>query len=380
VRRGWARAAGVWLAVGAAQLSATAGVFQRDNFRDTRWVARGNTGVASINDGTSLFYNPAGLARIKGYGLEVLNPSLGANQNFIGSFQNLSGFTSGDDPISTKLLPFLGKPLAMQGNFFPYFHGPGFAAGFWDHLDAGAAYRDPVNPTLDADMRNDWGLIFGGGWELIPGRLYAGASFRYQARRALQEPLTAGTVLSTPSSELTSLFRRGDAYALNSGLQYVQQLPSKTQFIALGLSWEDMGSTAFRVRAGQPKLLRQAQQLNAGVTYGITGSVATIQFLADMRQINNRTMDTAKKLNLGVDVEVANFALRTGLHQGYWTAGTSFYVLPVLSFDLSTYAEEVDSTAGSRQNRYWLIGFRAGVSLEKGARGKKKPRYTLDHL
>ena len=42
-----------------------AGTYKRDDYRDMRWLARGNTGVASVNDATAIFYNPANLGDVE---------------------------------------------------------------------------------------------------------------------------------------------------------------------------------------------------------------------------------------------------------------------------------------------------------------------------
>ena len=47
--------------------AAHAGNYLRDVFRDIRWLGRGNTGVATIDDGTAMFYNPGALGITETY-------------------------------------------------------------------------------------------------------------------------------------------------------------------------------------------------------------------------------------------------------------------------------------------------------------------------
>jgi len=355
--------------------SAHAGDYTRDNFRDIRWLGRGNAGVAVVDDGTALFYNPAGLARTETYGVEILNPVLGANQNFVGSFSELATLTSGSDTLSSKFAPFLGKPLGMQVNVFPHLHVPGFALGLWNYLDASVVYRNPVNPQLDLETRNDYGVIMGSAWG-YKKLLSFGASIRYQRRKQLFDSLTAGSILTSNTSLLTSLMRHGNAIAINLGVQARQDFGP--QFVALGLAVEDIGTTTFRNTVAQPDLDRQKQQVNLGTAWGFDSPFARVKLLFDLRQLTNTEMDKTKKMQMGVEAGTLFLDARLGFFQGYWTAGLTLQALPFLSIDLASYGEELDVAAGQRYNRYWMLGMRLGADLKPKAR--KKQRYSLDHL
>jgi hypothetical protein len=265
--------------------------------------------------------------------------------------------------------------LGLQGSAFPHLHAPGFAFGFWDYFDASAEYRNPVYPELDLDARNDYGLILGGAWA-YKKVFSVGASLRYQKRRHLRENITAGSILASGTSYLTTLMRRGGGYGINVGFQLRQDWDK--QFLALGGTIENLGYLTFASSGVAPD--RQAQQFNLGTSYGANAGPARIGLHFDVRQLNTKNFDLTKRLHTGVEAGLLMFDVRLGLFQGYWTAGLSAQILPFMTLDFTTYGEELDAAAGQRYNRYWMMGFSIGVDLQPKSGKKKKQRYTLDHL
>ncbi|MBS1983482.1 MAG: hypothetical protein JST16_04860 [Bdellovibrionales bacterium] len=368
------------LALGAVvAMSAQAGHYERLNFRDIRWLGRGNTGVATINDGTALFYNPAGLGQQESYSFSIFNPVLGGDENLYTSVSQLSNVTRGSTTLSEKFSPFLGKSLGLQGSIFPHIALPGFAGGFWDTFDSSILYQNPVNPHLDLDARNDYGLIFGTGFG-YQKFFTVGASLRYQKRKSLQQDLTVDSLITTKASDLENVFRTGEGWGLNVGAQ--SRIPlGKIQWVGLGVTVEDVGNTRFRSSTGiEP--LAQGQQVNAGLAYGMSSALIDFTMLADVRQLNETSMSTGKKVYLGTEVSLLKMDLRAGMFQGYWTVGASLRILPLFDIDFATYGEEMASFAGIKENRTWMIGLRTGIGLKMGKGGKKSKRYRsqLDAL
>jgi hypothetical protein len=361
-------------------LTAGALDFKGPAWRDMRLLGRGDAGLATIAGGNAAFYNPAGLAWSDVYSFTLLNPYSGTNTNVIGSYANILGIASGSNSgqtLSQKFAPFLGKPLALQAGIFPQISMPHFMVGFFDVLDSDIAYHDPVNPTLDVDFRNDWGIIAGAGWN-YQEYFSVGFSLRWINRSQLYDVLDTSTLLTATTDYLVQHMRKGDAYGFNVGFQ--GRLPMGKNKLFGGFVVEDVGYTTFRSSdLSKPLPLRQPMRMNAGIAYefgAVPGSTTTFYF--DAKDLNDFDLSWSKKIYTGIEIATRIADFRAGLFQGYWTAGTSIAVLPFLLIDVTTYGRELDSVAGMREERYYMLGVRMGLDLKKSA--KKKQRFTLDNL
>ena len=354
---------------------ATSG-YDRDTYRDARLLGRGNAGIADVTGGVAAFYNPAGLADTTAISFNPLDFSLGVNKNIATSFSTISSLTSGNDTLSQKFSPYLGKPMALQGTFFPHISVPGFMLGYYDYADVNIEYQDPVYPRIDLQARNDWGLIFGAARSLSPN-LQVGAAIRYMKRKSLLDTLSMATVFNLTSSYLSQLVRNGEAWGYTIGTR-AQFRVGPAGWIAGGVVIEDYGNTVFKNDDRSPLPDRQLQKFNVGLAYGSLIPYGSYKLLFDLKELGDSTISFTKKVYTGAEVTIPFVTLRTGLFQGYWTAGFSTTILPFIDLDLSTYGEELSSSAGLRESRYFVLSLRAGLDMRKPA--KKKQRYSLEGL
>lgn len=358
-------------------------VLYRENYRDTRLLGAGNAGIAFVDGGLAGFMNPAGIANAKGISFKFIDASFGGNQSFADSYTALSPMLSGgggEQTLSQKFSPFLGKPLGLQGSFFPYLMAPGMLIGVWDYTDFSLLYSDPVYPRLEANFRNDYGIILGTA-KNIGDRLSLGVSVRYQRRKMVNQAFTADTLLTANVQTLMNAFERGDGYGLNAGLQYKQPL-GNGQDAGLGLAVEDAGQTRFKASTrGESEPPRQYQSINLGLGYGVSTALVDVRLNFDVHGINERRGNYAKRLFTGALVSLPAIDLRAGLYQGYWTLGVTLKVLPFVEIDATSYAEEMGVVASQHQNRWYLLGFRFGMDLNGvSSSGKKKQKYSLDRF
>jgi hypothetical protein len=352
----------------------------RDAYRDIRWLGRGNTGVAIVDDASSLFYNPAGIGAIKSIKINIANPYAAANQNFYTSFKQILTLTSGSQTLSEKFGPLAGKPLAMQGGFMPSLQTPSFVIGFYDYADAALEYRDPVYPHLRVEARNDWGIVLGTGFS-YQDMIFWGASLRYVRRRSIIESITAGSLIQNAATIMNDVSRYGETFAINTGVQLRQVFGRHT--LSAGLAIEDLGFSKWR--NAQRTLLppSQAQQINIGGAYAFNSGLVDTKVLFDVRGLKNPGSFT-KKIYTGIESSFFGVDVRAGLFQGYWTAGLSLRMIPFVDIDLATYGEELDAIAGQRVNRFYMIGLRTGLELmttgksASGGSGKRRQRFRLD--
>jgi hypothetical protein len=140
-----------------------------------------------------------------------------------------------------------------------------------------------------------------------------------------------------------------------------------------------VGFTTFRsADRSRPLPERQPMRMNLGLGYSLDLPASTATILLDLKDLNDPNVDWSKKIYTGIEVGTRLADFRGGLYQGYWTAGVSVAVLPFLLVDAATYGRELDSAAGLREDRYYMLGVRMGLDLKKSH--KRKQRFTLDHL
>lgn len=346
--------------------------YKGDNFRDIKWLGRGGAGIALVDDGTSVFHNPAGLYFRDRYTFHFADFSLGGNQNLQTSVQEIGSLTSGDGTLSEKFAPFLGLPMNLQGSFFPHLAVPGFLFGGWDYLSSSVQYRDPVIPRLEVDFRNDFGLITG--FAFGTHQVGFGASVRYIRRRSVFEDLSASSLLEGVAL-LNALQAKGEGWGFNLGFQARHN--QGIHHYGFGIAVEDVRGTKFRSKnISIPAPLKQESQLNLGGVYSLKSSAAEARVLLDVKRVLDAELSNTKKVHLGLEVDLPATEVRLGIFQGYWTAGLTVHVLPLLQLDLVTYGEEFGASSGQSVNRFYLIGMTLGMELKKEA-GKKRRKISL---
>jgi|GEM_PF-1165205 len=364
----------------ACSFSVSAENFYGDSYRDSRMLGRGNAGIADVTGGIAAFYNPAGLAASKNVSFVPVDLTLGFNKNIYDSLSEISSLTSGNETLSQKFSPFLGKPLALQGGYFPHVAIPGGMVGFFDYMDVNIEYRDPVYPRLDLGARNDWGLIAGGAANVTPF-LQVGASLRYFHRKSLNEQLDMASVFNLTGAYLQEIMRRGEGWGLNVGARMKHMLDGDKMWISAGLVVEDLGYTKLKNADRSPLPYRQAQKVNAGLGLGINTPTGPAKVLFDIKELNRPDVSMTKRIFTGVEVPIPGFIFRGGFFQGYWTLGLTTSLIPALDLDLTTYGEELGSAAGLKEARYWMLGLRMGLDAQGGKSGKRHPqKEKLDKL
>jgi len=98
-------------------------------------------------------------------------------------------------------------------------------------------------------------------------------------------------------------------------------------------------------------------QLNVGVSIQPKLGPVALTLAADWVDVtHNLTADEdgRKRTNLGAEARLWKFlAVRTGYHQGYYTAGATLDVW-VVKVDFATYGEELGAYGGQREDRRYI--------------------------
>jgi hypothetical protein len=333
-------------------------------FRRVRNLGMGNVGVSILGTTDSAaFYNPAGLNDITEGEVRFMNITAEVSDNstkLINDVKDLSDAVKDADTSSDKTRALNDFIQERSGEFqhmriaieLLSYTKKNFAAGLLVDQRLDLSFRDQSFPHFDMRNLGDVGGYLAFSTDFWDQLLQVGMTFKPVMRFALEEQDQQVTF-----SDVTTENSKGDPilvdqfkniyesrqfgvpvnFGLKSNLEF--DFWKNSYFIEtlkpqIGMTWEDVGSPSFAPLAGP------GQTVNGGIS--INPSIGRIQnlFAVEFREIN-RDRPTLSKLHLGAEVKLPwILAVRGGVSQGYWSAGTSIDLVFV-KIDGAIYHEEV---------------------------------------
>ncbi len=309
-----------------------------------RPLAMGNAFVGVADDFNALYYNPAGLARIKEWELEIINPKfdISANTYFLAKTLKKKGKMSLSDTFQT-ISDETGKPNYIGFSLTPYYIRPGW--GFGLTSDTFASFI-PHQDGVDIDTKAYTQLTtipVSHARNFFANRLSLGATFKLIGTAGFDENVTMGNIsLVVPKSQTGSNLKLKDF--LVSGLGFGVDLgllftPSETPMEpTFGMSVINIGGIAYR------KLLKSgttapnvAPIVNTGFSIKPYKTDRMYVLVALDTHMINKPSHFSHKLNLGVEWGFGKIIkVEAGLHEGYLTGGFQFDVW-LFKLRLATY-------------------------------------------
>jgi hypothetical protein len=343
-------------------------IIQASEFRWTHFgirpLAMGNAYVAVADDYNALFYNPAGLARLKEWDGELFNPYGQISTSTIKAFSDLSELVAGASGDTSSVLDFLekntGKTHHVSFGITPHlvFPGVGFGAG----LDLGATIIVHREISTDLDFGPELIAPVSYAQSFLEDRLSIGGSVKLVARGGVDRNFSIQDISvfsanskNTDSGEtgpqLKDYVDGGYGFGFDAGLLFT---PIKTMSPTLGISVTDIGGTSFKkTDIGSSALdipdLR-LPTVNTGVS--ILPWEANGMFLRASMDVHgiNLPFHYSKKFNLGLEWGYGSIIkVQTGLHQGELSAGFEFDTF-LFSCRFVSYAEQLGTIAGQDDN------------------------------
>lgn len=336
----------------------------RESYQSTRALGMGNAFLAISDDATALWYNPAGLARIKGAHFNLIDTSLKidgrdtltrvGNAVFHGDFNNL---------IRQDL-------QAMAFSMRPTFVTKYFGISFFENVSSFSDFRDlnSLSATADIYTFNDVGLILGVG---VPFSDYfsLGVSVRAFQRSSLDTVLTTETLISQIGIDadnfqnaiynyLKTQFGTGWGVGMNLGA--MAKIPI---FGKGGPDWtvaflgENLGGVHFRKLGSQNKIpndLKMTYHVGTAFRYPLT-KMTELNLTFDYRHLFETDVPGPKKVHIGMEYRGLGFDLRAGLHQLYPSFGFGLKFPAHTRVNLATYGVELGDNALERMKRLWEV-------------------------
>lgn len=339
-----------------------------------RALGMGNAYTAIVADKDALFYNPARLANIKGINLTIFDPYIGADgQDVYDTYTDFNDSTSSANQFATQLKRLYGRKVWIGGGAKAALAVPNFAIAGYDAFSGSAVMHNPAFPNLDVNFANDYGLAGGFAFNLAPG-LNMGFVGRRITRVGAQFPLGVSTLALLSSTALQDrLNNRGTGYAMDWGLSMTVPTPVEPTFTFV---WKQVGYTTFTQEFGSTAPPMMKDEMIAGIGLAVKAPLLTIRPAADFKYLNNTKEQLGKKLHFGLELDFSIFKLRTGLYQGYYTAGVGVDI-GLIKVDAATYGVEMGVYPGQLEDRRYVIqatlelGFDPSFGFLGGGKGGK---------
>jgi hypothetical protein len=336
-------------------------------YRGYRPMGMGGAFTAVSDDENAVFYNPAGLNRIKpGEGkIAVLNPQLVLNTSAMNVISKIKGKMT-ENPIDT-LTPYIGQN--MNATFvpsMPYWTRHNFElALLLPSLNNSTTLRRNIAVQALENAVIDSGLMVGFAHGFLQDRLSIGADVKFLVRGAAFVPFDAVQLYTKKAIAFKDVGGYGfgvdgDIGALYTFNKIGAVVPS------VGLTINNIGATKFPTHFGSnkmavPEKFRLQRSVGLGSKFEMPSAWHFSKWIVAF-DINNigQSGSMFKKVHLGTEAWLFNFfGLRGGINQGYFTFGLSLAV-PVVQIDFFTYGEELGQSAGTKGDR------RVGVQLTFG--------------
>lgn len=320
-------------------------------YRGIRPLGMGGAFITLSDDENAMFYNPAGLNDINGFGgVGLLNPIVEVSQNSIDFYKDFKDIdTENEVEVSEFLKKQVGEPQHLRVAALPHLVIHNFAIGGLGQATMDLEVRNPANPEVVADVKIDVGVLISGALGFFDRKLQVGVTGKYIQRDGILTTYTARRIAEEDFDPLDEDRQKEKDFAFDLGVKYNPALFLKPTFAVVlqnitDLDFEELG--------------KLPQQLNIGAAinpdFGFLKTTFAVQ-IDDVTKEVETDDDLYKRTHFGAEFRFPMIiSLRAGLNQGYVTAGATVD-LWIFAISYATYAEELGAFSGQRADRRHIL-------------------------
>jgi hypothetical protein len=321
-----------------------------EEWTSVRALGMGNAYSAIVRDSDAMFYNPAGLARVKGFNFTLFDLRGGTD-----AMDAVQQYTAYKSAVNTAafLNGLYGKNYWAGAGTKTALTIPGFGIGAFGSGDGDIFLNNPSDPTMGINYFADYGFMIGGAFDLVPEILSFGLVGRRITRAGTDLPAGPATFATLTTSQLQqNLSDRGTGYGVDLGLLFT--MPAPIVKPSLSVVWKNVGVTSFSFDAGNEAPPRILDEIDLGAGLEISAGLLSVTPAFDYKYVNRADIQNTKKIHLGVEVSLTLIDVRVGFNQGYYTAGAGLD-LGLFRIDAATYGEELGEYAGQKEDRRYIV-------------------------
>lgn len=352
----------------------------REMWMSVRAMGMGNAYSGIVDDADALFYNPAGLAKIRGLQWTLFDPAVGANG--IQAYDAYKTF-SGNGTLEDKLREFYGKKYWAHVQLKSTVALPGVALGVFGASDLDLRLENPAYSKLYLNSFNDYGITGGTAVTLVPRLLTVGMSLRRTTRIGSAQAIGASSLSSLSTTDIEAqLKNKGTAYAADFGLnlEIPTAFPTTFSFV-----WKNIGNTQFSHESGAQAPQGDRNEMIVALATQFELPIGMLRAAIDYKYISWEPVQMGRKINMGAELDLPALDLRAGFHQGYFSYGVGID-LALLRLDVASYGAELGVYPGQYEDRRYMLqlsmdmNFNAGQSLSSGTVNPSNATQTKSRL
>lgn len=336
----------------------------RESYASARALGMGNAFTAMADDASALWYNPAGLARVRGAHFHLVDTSFRVDgMNTVTRIGNALFQGDYDNLIRQDL-------QAMAFSLRPTFVTKYFGISFYDSINSFSDFRDLNSLTATADIFafNDLGVILGMGFPFTD-YLSFGTSVRIFQRTSLDTTITTETLVNQIGVDVTDFqtaiydylktqYGAGWGVGVNfGGMAKIPVFKKGGPDWTIGFLTENVGNLHFRrlgTNTNLPPDLKMTYHLGTAFRFPLA-KTSELNLTFDYRHVFDKTIPGTKKIHIGAEYRGRFFDLRAGMHQLYPTLGFGIKLPSHTRFNFATYGVELGQGALERSKRLWEI-------------------------
>ncbi len=355
-------------------------------YKDPRAMGMGGAYVAVGGTSSSVFYNPAGLSKIKkeaGFEVNLLKVSIGVGKNSLNFIKDMKdALNTGDlnhdgkksddqlKAVNTVVKKYQGENLHFLLNDYTSISKKwgkvGFTLGILANVKTDTITHQGFGAEglIEEHGNITLGPVLGLSYDALDGKLSIGLSGKYLHRESLNHTFTSRELVEksdTLDTYITkTLAKKGNAFGGDLGVIYninkISWLP-----MSVGASILNIGDLNFGDAGKVP------MTVNAGIALKPKIPIFDWTFALDYVDITQnikQDKDKMKRIRAGAEIGLLDrwwggLKLRGGIYQGYLTAGAELRFL-LFTAMFTTYEEEVGAYAGQKGDRRYMLTFALG--------------------
>lgn len=337
-------------------------------YNGIRQMGMGGASIATVNDETALFANPAALGKLRDSFTTVADPEIDygeINSEIATGTGILDAFSL--QGMVDKLNSAKDKHFHMRAQVSPSLALANFGIGFYEKFSLDGEITTTPS-QLELNYRNDMAFVIGYCLRIWDGRIKFGFNAKYISRLEIDNsshaiaPTVTGLSASSNASE-------GAGISADVGL--ILSAPW-VLLPTLAVVAHDVGDTEFNAGTGfvygtsstRPKKVPATYDVSLAI-FPIVGSRTRTTITLEARDVTNALResdgslitDPYKRYHAGVEFNIRDmFFIRGGMNQHYWTAGVEF-AYDRFQFQIGSYGEDIGIGLLNREDRRYSAKF-----------------------
>lgn len=318
-------------------------------YRGIRPLGMGGAFITLSDDENAMFYNPAGLNDVSGFGVDILNPSVEWSENSSSLYKDFKDLETDDEgAVADFMSERVGDRQHIRTALLPNLTMHNFAVGLLGQATFDLDVRNRSNPVVVTDIKIDLGLLVSGALGFYDRQLQIGATGKYIKRDGIRHTYTAREIASDGFDPLDQREKEND-FAFDLGAKFNPKMVLSPSFAVVLQNITDLD---FGPLGEIPQQLNIGAAVNPNL--GILKTTLAVE-IDDVTKNVDGDKDLYKRAHLGAEIRFPMIlALRAGVNGGYLTGGIGLN-LWIVSVNYATYAEELGAFSGQRADRRHIL-------------------------